>query len=236
MKKKHTIILAFLGLILLSFPHSLLAQKESRITVESVVNDEQGNPVINAEIYSDGSYARTDVSGRFTLMMTPGSKIIIDANGFESISLTQNEVQKMARISLKKAGFQYGNKDKVDLAFRKVYEGDVVGFISRIKADEVNAVDYTAWASDVFAGRTLGMIGGNTIRGIGIGINVADMTGSGLSSGNALFVVDGLPRDIGSLRLSEIEGITVLKDVNAAILYGTAAINGVVLFTTKRGE
>jgi TonB-dependent SusC/RagA subfamily outer membrane receptor len=236
MKKKHIIILAFLGIILLFFPAVLHAQKESRITIEAVVNDEQGNPVNNAEIFSDGAFTRTDVSGRFSIKIVPGSKLIIEANGFESIALTQNEVQKMAGISLKKAGFLYSDKDKVDLAFRKAYEGDVVGFVSRINADEVNAFDYTAWASDVFAGRTLGMLGGNTIRGIGIGINVADITGSGLSSGNALFVVDGLPRDIGSLRLSEIEDITVLKDVNAAILYGTAAINGVVLITTKRGE
>jgi TonB-linked SusC/RagA family outer membrane protein len=236
MKKKHTIILAFLGVILLSFPHSLTAQKESRITVEAVVSDEMGNPVNNAEIFSDGAFTRTDVSGRFSIKIVPGSKLIIEANGFESIALTQNEVQKLSGISLKKAGFLYSDKDKVDLAFRNVYEGDVVGFVSRINADKVNAFDYTAWASDVFAGRTLGMLGGNTIRGIGIGINVADITGSGFGSGNALFVVDGLPRDIGSLRLSEIEDITVLKDVNAAILYGTAAINGVVLITTKRGE
>src|SRR5690606_31564546 len=64
----------------------------------------------------------------------------------------------------------------------------------------------------------------------------ADITGSGLSSGNALFIVDGLPRDIQSLRASEIESISVLKDVNASILYGSAAVNGVVLITTKRGE
>src|SRR3546814_19483788 len=51
-----------------------------------------------------------------------------------------------------------------------------------------------------------------------------------------MFGVDGLPRDIDNLRLSEIESITVLKDVNSAVLYGSAAVNGVILITTKRGE
>src|SRR3546814_7478809 len=51
-----------------------------------------------------------------------------------------------------------------------------------------------------------------------------------------MFGVDGLPRDIDNLRLSEIESITVLKDVNSAVLYGSAAVNGVILITTKRVE
>src|SRR3546814_13908024 len=49
-----------------------------------------------------------------------------------------------------------------------------------------------------------------------------------------MFGVDGLPRDIDNLRLSEIESITVLKDVNSAVLYGSAAVNGVILITAKR--
>src|SRR3546814_18758656 len=80
------------------------------------------------------------------------------------------------------------------------------------------------------------MYGSNRIRGIGIGIDIADLTGSGLNARNAMFVVDGLPRDIANLRLSEIESITVLKDVNSALLYGSAAENGVILITTKRDE
>jgi len=104
----------------------------------------------------------------------------------------------------------------------------MVGAVSSLKASSINESDNSIWASDVLAGRTLGMLGNNNIRGIGISIDVADITGSGTLSGNALFVVDGLPRDIDGLRLSEIEDITVLKDVNAAILYGSSAINGVV--------
>ncbi len=132
--------------------------------------------------------------------------------------------------------FLYGNEPKVDLAFRKSFVGDVVGTVSSVKANDVNTYDNSIWAGDVLTGRTLGMLGSNNIRGLGIGINVADITGSGLNSGNALFIVDGLPRDIESLRLTEIESITVLKDVNAAVLYGSAAVNGVILITTKRGE
>lgn len=127
-------------------------------------------------------------------------------------------------------------KDSVNIAFKKIEANNVVSAVSSLNSTAVNMDDHTIWASDVFAGRTLGMLGNTNIRGIGISIDVADLTGSGTLSGNALFIVDGLPRDVEGLRLSEVESITVLKDVNAAILYGSSAINGVVLITTKRGR
>lgn len=236
MKIKHYITLAFLSMLILFAPNNIWAQKVKLITVESVVNDEHGNPIENVEIFGGGSYTRTDVQGHFSIGVEADSKIILEASGYEDITLTIDEVNNMTKIVLKKTKYLYDKEAKVDLAFRKTYEGDVVGFVSTVKSNDVIRYDNSNWADDVLTGRTLGMLGSNTIRGIGIGLSVADLTGSGLSSGNALFVVDGLPRDIQSLRLTEIESITVLKDVNAAVLYGSAAVNGVVLITTKRGE
>lgn len=126
--------------------------------------------------------------------------------------------------------------DTIHIAFQKIEEKQSVGAVFSLNANEILGYDNVIWASNAFSGRTLGMIGNDNIRGIGIGINTAGITGTGLTTGNALFIVDGLPRDIESLRLSEIEDITVLKDANAAVLYGSAAVNGVVLITTKRGR
>jgi len=236
MKKKYLIILAFLGALILSLPETVTAQKDKRITLSSTIVDDKGNPLFGATIISDGSLTRTDDSGKFSIPVEPGSKILVEANGFEQTLLTQDDVLNMVKITLKRTPFKYGNDEKVDLAFRKAYEGDIIGFVSKVNADAVNAIDHTIWASEALTGRTLGLLGGNTVRGIGIGFSIADLTGSGLNSGNALFVVDGLPRDISGLRLSEVENITILKDVNSAILYGSAAVNGVILITTKRGE
>lgn len=236
MKKKYYILLAFLCVVILFKPNGVFAQQERLITIESVIVDESGNPIENAEIFSGGAYTKTDANGKFTLLIEPGSKLIIEAKGYENTAVTIDEARNKTNISLKSTPFLYGSDEMVDLAFRKVHEGNVVGAYSKVNGDKVNAYDNTIWAGDVLTGRTLGMLGGNSIRGIGIGIDVADATGSGLFSGNALFIVDGLPRDIESLRLSEIADITVLKDVNSAILYGSAAVNGVILITTKRGQ
>ncbi|MDD2611718.1 MAG: SusC/RagA family TonB-linked outer membrane protein [Bacteroidales bacterium] len=112
------------------------------------------------------------------------------------------------------------NSDLINIAFDKVERGDLVGSASTINAEDVAKYDNTQLVSDALLGRVPGLLGYNNIRGIG----------------SALFIVDGLPRDISTLTLAEVDQITVLKDVNASILYGSAAVNGVVLITTKRGN
>lgn len=236
MKKKYYIILAFLFAAILLTTNNVYAQKGKLITIASVIVDEDGNPIEKAEVFSGSAYAKTDATGKFTLSIEPETNLVIEAKGFENKMLKPDEAKNLVKINLEKAKFRYENNDKIQMAFRKAYKGDVVSALSVVNTEEVINYDNANWASDVLTGRTLGLLGSNSVRGIGIGINVADITGSGLNSGNALFVVDGLPRDIESLRLSEIESITVLKDANAAVLYGSAAVNGVILITTKRGE
>ena len=53
-----------------------------------------------------------------------------------------------------------------------------------------------------------------------------------------LYVVDGVPiqGDISNLNPSDVEGISVLKGPNAAAIYGSAAQNGAIVITTKRGQ
>lgn len=236
MKKKFHIILAILCVCGLFTLNNATAQQAKLTTIESVVLDQNGAPVENVNVFSGKSFSKTDASGKFSIAVEPGSQIIFEKGGFEHQVLTLDEVTNKANVGLTAVKFLYENNDMTNLAFRKAHKGDVVGAVSTVKADEVNKIDNTIWASDVLNGRTLGLLGSNNIRGIGINLSVADITGSGLNSGNALFIVDGLPRDLKGLRLSEIEEITVLKDVNAAVLYGSAAINGVILITTKRGE
>src|SRR4030042_4602077 len=111
MKIKYYIFLAFLSIILLAIPNSGYAQDEKLITIESVVNDEEGNPVANAEIFSGNSYARTDAMGKFSISAETGAKIIIEAKGFENQSLSIDEVRIMTKIGLKKASYLYEKSD-----------------------------------------------------------------------------------------------------------------------------
>lgn len=126
----------------------------------------------------------------------------------------------------------------VELAFRTVRIEEAPGFYSKVDLSGIQDYDHMIFASDILSGRAsaIGVRGSSNIRGIGIGIDLSSLTGTGSRSGNALTIVDGLPRDIDNLRVSEIESISVLKDASASVLYGSAAMNGVILITTKRGQ
>lgn len=236
MEKRIIIFITFLSIIFICFPVNSYGQQSKTLTIEAVVTDQEGNPIKDAEVFSGKYYARTDPQGKFVISADPDSKIILEAKGFENISFTVDEVRGMKTIALKRISFLYEKDAKINLAFRETYHGDLIGAASTIKTDEVISYDHMIYADEVLSGRTLGLLGSNNIRGVGIGINAASLTGSGLATGNALFVVDGLPRRLEGLRLSEIESITVLKDVNSAVLYGSAAVNGVIMIKTKRGE
>ena len=227
--------LILLVCLLWSTPGILSAQDQSQ-QIEAVVNDEDGNHVQGAKIYSGRSFATSGVDGSFELEVVPGSRIVVEAPGYSSQTILVDDILNNQIIVLESDPLSITGQQDIHVAFEQKSNTEIVGFVSHINTTDVDEYDNIIWANDILAGRTLGMLGSNSIRGIGIGINTADITGSGLSSGNALFIVDGLPRDIQSLRASEIESISVLKDVNSSILYGSAAVNGVVLITTKRGE
>ena len=233
MKTVQDRVFAFL-LAALLLPGGLRAQS-GRLTVASTVRDAQGQPIANAEVFSGSAYAVTDAEGKFRIRTDSDMRIIVEAEGYETASVRVADALNMETFELVRSPFLYGEDDIVEMAFGRRFEGDIVGAHSKVNARKVMDYDFSTWGNNVMAGRTLGMLGSNNIRGLGIGEDVAAETGTGAMYGNALYIVDGLPRDIQSLRLSEIESITVLKDVNTSILYGSAALNGVVLVTTKRG-
>jgi TonB-linked SusC/RagA family outer membrane protein len=218
-------ILILLSLAILLFPQKTIAQKaqkENFVTIESVVKDDAGNPLQGALIYGNegGTVAKTDASGKFTITVPQRTDIYIQAAGFESKLFTATDLATKTEFQLLKSEFMYGEKDDINIAYGKIKSGNVVGAVSVLDPKDIVEYDNYQWAASALEGRIMGMRGSSNIRGLG----------------TPLFIVDGLPRDISSITMNEIDQITVLKDVNAAILYGSKAVNGVVLVTTKRGE
>ena len=225
MKKRYIQILLFLGFVLLLSTASTTAQnalKKKQMTIESVVKDETGRPINGAVIYgNEGAIVvKTDEMGQFSITVPNQSNILIEADGYEPAIFKSGESKKINAFLLKSSLFRYGQKDDVNIAFGKIKKGDLVNAASTISADEIRRFDNIQDITEALNGRVPGMLGSSNIRGMG----------------SALYIVDGLPRDINTINLSEVDQITVLKDINSSILYGNAAINGVVLITTKRGQ
>lgn len=214
------------------FPNGLWAQNQSLTTIQSKIVDESGKPLANVNVYSDNRQARTREDGTFTLKVNNDSRITIEADGYQNRVLVVSEIEE--ETQLVQSSLYYDDEDLVNLPFRSVKKGDVVGAANSLDVSDISSYDNSIWLNGILSGRTLGMLGSNNIRGLGVSLDIGSLIGT--QTGTAMVVVDGMPRDINGVRLSDIESITVLRDVNSAVLYGTAAMNGVVLITTKRGE
>ncbi len=225
MKKRYIQIFIFLVFALLLSPNGVSAQrlkKDNLTTIESVVKDENGLPVKGAIIYGNegATIAKTDEMGRFSISIPDQTDLLIESEGYEPVVFKSGEYNNLNVFSLKSSVFHYGEKDDVNIAFGKVKKGDLVNAVSLINTEDMLKYDNVQDISSLLTGQIPGMLGSSNIRGIG----------------SALFIVDGLPRNISTINASEIEQISVLKDINSSILYGNAAVNGVVLITTKRGQ
>jgi TonB-linked SusC/RagA family outer membrane protein len=224
MKKKYFYILFLLSLAVLLLPAKSFgqrAQQANTVTVESVVADENGNP-LQATIYGNEGLVvtKTDPSGRFTITIPLQTDLFIQAENYESRLFKAGEIQNLKEFRLTASAFMYGERDDVNIAFGKVKKGNLVSAISVMEPDEIVEYDNYQWLSNAIEGRITGMRGSSNIRGIG----------------TPLFIVDGLPRDISLISMNEVDQVTILKDINSSVLFGSRAVNGVVLVTTKRGE
>ena len=226
MKKRYIHILLFLCIAMLFSAVQVAAQEgkkeEGKTTIESIVKDENGNPIQGAIVYGNGGtvFTRTDATGRFKITVPEQTNLFIEADKFESALFMPGEHINMKEFTLKSSPLYYSEKDLVNIAFGKRKRGDLVNAVNFINGRALSEYDNTRSIAEAIYGQMPGLYGSTNIRNYGA----------------ALTIVDGLPRDISSLMMSEIDQITILKDQNSAILYGSAAVNGVILITTKRGE
>ncbi len=203
------------------------AEKE-KITIESVVKDEAGNPIKGAIVYgNEGAVvAKTDASGKFTISVPEQTDLLIEADNYESVLFRAGELKILKEFKLKTTLFLYGEKDQVNVAFGKKKRGDIVNAVSVVNAREVEKYSNSQSIADAIIGQVPGLLGSNNIWALGNSSQLA----------STLTIVDGLPRDISTIKMSEVEQITFLKDLNSAILFGSMAVNGVIMVTTKRGQ
>ena len=106
----------------------------------------------------------------------------------------------------------------INVAFRQSDARDVIVPVSSVNVRELMEKDYHTYSLDNMQALTAGY------------------NGQLWNQGDALVLVDGVPRDANNVLPTEIEDITFLKGASAVVLYGSRAAKGVILITTKRGK
>ncbi|MCE6990521.1 SusC/RagA family TonB-linked outer membrane protein [Dyadobacter sp. CY323] len=195
----------------------------------------------------------TDVSGKFTLTAATGNTLVLSYIGFKTIEATVGS-QTVLDITMTEDANQLGEVVVTALGISK--EQRAIGYATAT----INNEALVKTASPNFATALYGKAPGVTINATpggatsGVSINIR---GFSSITGNTqpLLVLDGVPirngesrngdywgdqriRGNGLLDLNpaDIENISVLKGASAAALYGSEAVNGVLLVTTKSGK
>ncbi len=213
-------------------------QQQKGNTVQGVVTDQNGEPVIGASIRVQGSKhgTVTDLNGKFTLTEANGP-IEVSYIGYKT-QVLRNVKGGNLKITLSEDASLLD--DVVVVGYGQQKKASLTSAISQIKGDEVfkdRSVSSTAVA---LQGEIPGLTVTRTSTRPGAENAAFQIRGdiSVNGSSSPLIIIDGVTGSIdelNSMNGNDIENISVLKDASAAI-YGSRAASGVILVTTKRGK
>lgn len=219
-------------------------QQSKKITVQGIVKDNFGEPIIGATILEKGETHNgtvTDLDGKFTLSVTPGSTMSISYIGYVTKELKAvsgvfiNAVLKDDTHTL---------DEVVVVGFGSQKKANLTGAVSSIKMDEIIGDRPIMSASEALQGTVPGLLvssGGNApgnsksfqLRGA-YSIGKKNSDGTYGASVAPLILIDNVEGDLDLINPEDIETVTVLKDAASAAIYGARAAGGVILVTTKR--
>lgn len=196
-----------------------------------IVSGEDGSPLPGVNILVKGTAAGTisDANGRYSISVPNADASLVysfvgyitqeaQLSGRTTIDITlASDAKQLSEVVVTALGIEK-DKSKVGYAVQEVKGSDLV------KAREPNPIS-----------GLVGKVAGLTVA------SSAEILGAPqiyLRGKRPLFVVDGVPiqSDTWNISPDDIASYTVLKGPNAAALYGSRGVNGVIQITTKRGS
>jgi TonB-linked SusC/RagA family outer membrane protein len=229
--------------------------------ITGVVKDEQGEPVVGANILLKGttSGTMTNAYGEFHLKIPKDSVIQISYIGYLSQNIIYKGQPTLEIILIENSR----NLDEVVVTALgiKKREASLTYATQSFTGSELTRVKSDNFMNSL-SGKTAGVFINRNSSGLGGSARVI-IRGSRSINGNnqPLYVIDGIPilnstneqaytaiggaanaanRDggdgISNLNQDDIESIHILKGASASALYGSQAANGVILITTKKGR
>jgi iron complex outermembrane receptor protein len=216
----------------------------AQITVNGIVKDATGEPVIGASVRVVGTQQGTvtDFDGLFTLEGVPqGAKLLITSIGYDD-----HEVTAASDLVITMAESTQMLENLVVIGYGVVKKNDLTGSVAALKPDSKNK-GVVVSAQDMLGGKIAGVSVTSNGGEPGGGANIRIRGGSSLNaSNNPLIVIDGIAMDnngvsglsnpLSLVNPQDIESFNVLKDASATAIYGSRGSNGVIIITTKKGR
>lgn len=228
---------------LLTFMLVMLGAGLMAQTITGTVRDKStGEALPGASVFVQGTTLGTvtDIDGKYKLEISAGtvtisasfvgyknaSQRVVAAKG-QSLSINwQLEPESLMLDELVVIG--YGVQQK----------SVVTGAISGVRAKDIQNMPVTR-LEQALQGRTSGLTIAASSGQPGAGATVRVRGTTTINNSDPLYIVDGVPVDVGGLdylNAADIESVEVLKDAASAAIYGARAANGVIIVTTRKGS
>ncbi|MFT7120167.1 MAG: TonB-linked SusC/RagA family outer membrane protein [Neolewinella sp.] len=205
-------------------------------SVSGTVYDETGIGLVGATILVEGTTTGTvtDLDGNYSVNAASTDVLIISFTGYTTQRIT------------------VGNQSKIDISiepdvaildqivvtgYQQQRKGDITGAVAVLDAEQLTSIAATS-VNQQLEGRASG-VQTSTSGAVGDGTNIRIRGISSFTSNDPLTIVDGVPQInnfLDNINPADIESIQILKDASAASIYGTRALNGVIIITTKSGK
>jgi tonB-linked outer membrane protein, susC/ragA family len=215
-------------------------------TIKGEVTDAQnGEALIGATVMVEGEKGGTvtDFDGNFSLQVSSSAKKIkVSYIGYIDKVLSISDNMKVKLESDSKA-----LADVVVIGYGTARKSDLTGSVATVKSKDFNK-GLVSSPEQLINGKVSGVQIMSNSGSASAGSTIRVRGGASLNASNdPLIVLDGVPLEQGGIsgnssnflsmiNPSDIESMTVLKDASSTAIYGSRASNGVIIFTTKKGQ
>lgn len=233
---------------------SLSSSSLAKVTTTGQVVDAKGEPLIGVSILEVGTTngTITDIDGNFTLSVNEGATLEISYIGYKTQTLPVRA--KLGQIVMKEDTEVLDEVVVTALGIKRSQKALSYN-VQEVKGDALTAVKDANFMNSL-AGKVAGVQISSGATGAGGAARVVMRGMKSLTKdNNALYVIDGVPvfntgssggegqygsmggsDAVADLNPDDIASVSMMTGPSAAALYGSAAANGVVLITTKKGQ
>lgn len=242
-------------LLLVVVCFALLGSAIAQVSVSgTVVSEPDGSAIPGVTVAEKGTNngTLTDSDGKFTLKVSSGNCTM--SFSFVGMKTVEEKLNNRTVLNVKMASEDIGLDEVVVTALGIPKEAKKLGYaVTNVKGEAlaetstispVNAlqgrspgVDIAPSEGGVFSGAKITIRGNSTLGGNNMPIFVIDgvVVDNSTSGGSQWGGVDW-GNELKNLNADEFESVSVLKGAAATALYGSRALNGAIVITTKKGK
>ncbi len=232
---------------------------QSRKVTGQVTASGDGSPLGWANVLIKGTQegVMTDEDGKYSITVKDGNAILVFEYFGYATAERKVDTQSVINIALQSES-EMIEEVVINTGYQTLSKRKEAGAVSRIDAKELK-VDGVADVSRMIEGKAAGVTVQNVSGSFGAAPKIT-VRGSSSIMGDTkpLWVIDGVVQEdiinvsfedlasgnsetllssaIAGLNADDVQSIDILKDASATAIYGSRAMNGVVVITTKSGR